>query len=214
VTYPGAAGHFPAKKVVVSGTPVRASLLAKRPREHAGPGLLVLGGSQGARAINRLLVEAAPELFRRLPDLYLLHQTGEGDFGWVREAYRERGLAAEVRPFIRDMAWAYAQADLVITRAGASTVAELCALGKPAIYIPYPYATHGHQEANARAVVEAGGGLLFREAELSPERLTEAVTDLFSRPERLTEMGRRARAFSRPGAAETIIQEMEALIHA
>ncbi|QJA05758.1 undecaprenyldiphospho-muramoylpentapeptide beta-N-acetylglucosaminyltransferase [Thermosulfurimonas marina] len=214
VTYPDTREHFPSAKVRVSGTPVRASLLEERPREHSGPGLLVLGGSQGARTLNRLLVETAPELYRRLPDLYLLHQTGERDFGWVKEAYRKKGLPVEVRAFIRDMAWAYAQADLVVTRAGASTVAELCALGKPALYIPYPYATHRHQEANARTVVERGGGLLFQEAELSPEIFVETVGDLLLRPAKLSEMGRRARELFRPGATETIIEEMEALVHA
>ena len=213
VSFPGTERYFPARKVILSGNPVREEILAPRAREHAGPGVLVLGGSQGARGLNRLMVEVAPRLRERHPDLYLLHQTGERDEAWVQEAYRKRGLAVRVKAFIRDMAWAYAQADLVISRAGATTVAEICALGKPAVFIPFPYATHGHQEKNARVVVEAGGALLFREGEITPEKLAEEVSALLSDPDRLASMGQRARALFRPGAAETLVREMEVFTH-
>jgi len=214
VSFPGTERYFPRRRVLLSGNPVREEILAPRPREHSGRGLLVLGGSQGARSLNRLLVDTAGELLSRFPDLYLLHQTGERDEGWVREAYRRKGLSVEVRAFIRDMAWAYAQADLVVSRAGATTVAELCALGKPALYIPFPHATHAHQEKNARAVVEAGGGIVLREGEFSPAEFVARVTELLGDEERLRHMGERARRLFRPQAAETILREMEALAHA
>ena len=112
------------------------------------------------------------------------------------------------------MAWAYAQADLVVSRAGATTVAELCALGKPAIYIPFPYATHAHQEKNAQVVVSAGGGVMLKEGTFSPPEFVERISRLLSEPEKLKAMGKKARKIFRPQAAETIIQEMEAMGHA
>ncbi len=214
VSFPEATRYFPRRKVIFSGNPIREELLEERPREHAGPGLLILGGSQGARSLNRLLTRVASELLAKIPDLYLLHQTGERDESWVKESYRKQGLPVEVRAFIRDMAWAYAQADLVVSRAGATTVAELCALGKPAIYIPFPYATHAHQERNAQAVVAMGGGLMLKEGEFGEEEFVARVTELLRDPERLKRMGEAARKLYRPEAAETIIAEMEALIHA
>ncbi len=214
ISFPEAASFFPSSKVVYAGNPVRPSVLEPRAREHSGPGLLVLGGSQGARFINRLLVKTAPALFERFPNLFLLHQTGEADQGWVREAYQRRKLPARVYPFLKDMAWAYAQVDLVVSRAGATTVAELCALGKPALYIPFPYATHAHQEKNALAVVSHGGGVMLKEGSFGEGEFIGLVGSLLKDPEALKRMGAKARRLYRPQAAETIISEMEALAHA
>ncbi|OAQ20138.1 undecaprenyldiphospho-muramoylpentapeptide beta-N-acetylglucosaminyltransferase [Thermosulfurimonas dismutans] len=214
VSFPEAGRYFPRKKVIHSGNPIREDLFEERSREHMGRGLLVLGGSQGARSINRLLVETAEKLFERISDLYLIHQTGEKDEAWVKEAYQKKGLPVKVYPFIRDMAWAYAQADLVVSRAGATTVAELCALGKPAIYIPFPYATHAHQEKNALSVVRAGGGLMMKEGTFTPEEFVRQVVELLSDVESLRHKGEAARRLFKPGAAETIISEMEALANA
>ena len=211
VSFPEAERYFPKGKVIYSGNPIREDLLEERPREHTGKGLLVLGGSQGARSLNRLLVETAERLFEKVSGLYLIHQTGERDEAWVKEAYRRKGLSVRVYGFIRDMARAYAQADLVVSRAGATTVAELCALGKPALYIPFPHATHAHQEKNALSVVRAGGGLMMREEALDPEEFVRQVAGLLNDRESLKRMGEAAGRLFKPGAADTIISEMEAL---
>jgi UDP-N-acetylglucosamine--N-acetylmuramyl-(pentapeptide) pyrophosphoryl-undecaprenol N-acetylglucosamine transferase len=126
--------------------------------------LLAFGGSQGARRINDALLAAAPRLFVEIPRLRLIHQTGAADFERVRDRYRELGVTAEVLPFIEDMARAYADADLVLCRAGATTVAELTALGKPAILVPYPYAADDHQRANGEVLVQRGAAVLIADA--------------------------------------------------
>ena len=173
---------------------------------------MITGGSQGARALNRLMLRLIPELYKRFPDLFVIHQTGFADRELVASTYDRHGLDIKVYPFIYDMAWAYAQADLVICRAGATTIAELCALGKPAIYIPFPYATHDHQEENAKVVVEHGAGIMFRERDLSLEELLEAVTQLLKDPEKRQKMAKMARGLFPKDALQIIISEMEALV--
>ena len=213
ISFKSAARYFSPEKTIFSGNPVRPELFRLPPRQHEGLGLLVTGGSQGARFINRLVVEMVPRLFEALPDLFLIHQTGFNDQELVAASYRSHGFRARVYPFIKDMAWAYAQADLVLCRAGATTIAELSALGKPAIFIPFPYATHGHQEENARLVVERGGGLMYREGEVNAESLASALVALLKDRERRLEMGQRIKGLMPHNALEIILAETEALLH-
>lgn len=212
VSFPVSNRYFPRHKTVVSGNPVRREVLLPRAREHRGTGLLVTGGSQGARFLNRLLLEMAPRLFEEVPDLFLVHQTGFLDYELVQASYRGQGLAVRVEPFLQDMAWAYAQADLVLCRAGATTIAELSALGKPAILIPYPHATHGHQEMNARLVAEAGGGLFFREDEIEAPRMAETLVSLLRDAEKRARMARKMKDFMPRNALEIILTETEAMV--
>ncbi len=212
VSFPSTDRYFPMKKVIFSGNPVRRKVLEPRQREHQGLGLLITGGSQGARALNRLMLKIIPELFKRFSNLFVIHQTGFQDKELVVSTYEKHGIHVKVYPFIQDMAWAYAQADLVICRAGATTIAELCALGKPAIYIPFPYATHGHQEKNAKILVEHGAGLMFREKDLSPEELLEAASWLLRDREKRQKMAKAAKNLFPKNALEIIISEMEALL--
>ncbi len=211
VSFEEASRYFPKNKVVFSGNPVRGSLFEERKREHEGRGLLVLGGSQGAKFLNDLLLSVAEELFERIPDLRIVHQAGLMDEERVRRGYARFGERVKVFSFIEDMAWAYAQADLVVSRAGATTVAELCALGKPAVFIPFPYATHAHQERNARSVEAKGGAVVLRQSEVRKDQFVELLSSLLRDEKRLSEMGKNARRLFRPGAAETIIKEMEGL---
>ncbi len=205
---------FPRKKTILSGNPVRTDLFRPLPREHEGVGLLVTGGSQGARFINQLMIEVSPRLFQALPNLYLLHQTGFNDYELVAASYRSHGFQVKVYPFIEDMAWAYAQADLVLCRAGATTIAELSALGKPAIFIPFPYATHNHQEENARYVVDHGGGVMYRQAEIRPEGLVKKLVSLLTDRDRRLDMGQKIRKVMPHNALEIILAETEALLDA
>jgi UDP-N-acetylglucosamine--N-acetylmuramyl-(pentapeptide) pyrophosphoryl-undecaprenol N-acetylglucosamine transferase len=204
-----AAVHFEQTKkffrnAQVVGVPIRAEFF--RPSAAAGqrpPTLLVFGGSQGAQAINQAMTVAMPELRRQIPGLRVIHQTGEGDYNNVQAAYTRAGASAEVSvsPFIDDMPSAFAQADLLVCRSGASTVAEATAAGKPAIFVPFPRAADDHQRRNAEAIAEGGAAVVIAQSDLTPERLTQAITELLSDRKRLEEMSTRARALSHHDAA-------------
>jgi UDP-N-acetylglucosamine--N-acetylmuramyl-(pentapeptide) pyrophosphoryl-undecaprenol N-acetylglucosamine transferase len=178
-----------------AGSP--ASLLDQPHR----PTLLVFGGSQGAQAINQAMTGALAEVLRRVPGLRVIHQTGERDYNDVQAAYVRAGASAEVSAFIDQMPEAFAQADLLVCRSGASTVAEVTAAGKPAIFVPFPQAADDHQRRNAEAIVAGGAAVLIPQAELTPGRLAQTVTELLADPGRLKEMSQRAQALSHTDAA-------------
>ncbi|MFP4137796.1 MAG: undecaprenyldiphospho-muramoylpentapeptide beta-N-acetylglucosaminyltransferase [Halomonas sp.] len=200
---------FPGRAEVV-GNPVREAIaaLGEAPRaagEMAGRPLrlLVVGGSLGARALN----EGLPEALARLPEgkrPEVRHQAGRGKEAATHEAYAEQGVAAEVTPFIDDMAEAYAWADLVVCRAGALTVAELAAAAKPALFVPFPHAVDDHQTANARALVEEGAAGLLPHSELSASTLAERLAALLD-PDTLATMASRARACAHLDAVDRLV---------
>ncbi len=204
-TFPEANEYFPADRVALTGNPVRP---LTAPTERAGRGftLLVFGGSQGAHRINQGVHEAAQMLREAIPDLSIIHQTGADDCDWLRERYAELGMDAEVREFIDDMGWAYHQADLVVCRAGATTIAELTALGKPAILVPYPFAADDHQRANASVLAAHGAGILLLDRDLTGARLATAVVDLAADRQRLAEMGAASRRLGVPDAAARVVR--------
>ena len=214
ISIPGSERFFPAGKTVLTGNPVRQELLAAgREQTFLGNGstLLVLGGSQGAHRVNTLVVEALRQ--GALPaGLRVIHQTGVTDEEAVRRAYAEAGIKAQVSAFIGDMADAYGQADLVISRAGATTLAELTVMGRPAIFIPYPYAADDHQTTNARYLTAGGAARMFQERELDAERLREEILGLLHDPAQLREMAGRMRTFAHPGATEAIVEENARLL--
>ncbi len=206
---PETARRFGAK-ARATGAPVRPEFFDVPARAHQPPFcLLVTGGSQGARPINRAVVAALDRLAVRKSQLLVVHQTGEADYNAVRLAYEERGLAAEVVPFLENMPEAFARADLILCRAGAITVAEVAAAGRAAIFIPFEAATESHQLRNAQAMARAGAACLIREAELSPERLANEIFSLCDEPPRLARMERRARALARPDAARALVDLLE-----
>lgn len=189
----------------VVGIPVREGFEKIPPvRIESSPVLLVLGGSQGARAINRAVVEALPQLRQRQGGLRIIHQTGNQDREWVARTYREVGIQARVTPFLEDMVGALAQAHLVVARAGASTVAEILAAGRPSLLIPYPHATGAHQEHNARALARAGACQVLSQREMEDGHLGEQLVALLENPRQLEDMGNRARSLARPGAAQVV----------
>lgn len=202
--FPEAQDYFPAGKVVLTGNPVRP--LAAVPAQHTGFTLLVFGGSQGAHRINEALRAAAGPLREAIPGLRVIHQTGAADRDAVAERYAELGVEADVRPFIDDMGWAYGQADLVVCRAGATTVAELTVLGKAAILIPYPFAADDHQRANASVLAGRGAGMMILDRELTGARLAAAVTDLARDRTRLEAMAAAARGLGKPDAASQVVR--------
>lgn len=186
----------------VVGVPVRSEFFSVFSTQgtHA-PTLLVFGGSQGAHAINQAMADALASIKARVSDVRLIHQTGERDYNNVKAAYESAGTAAEVSAFIDDMPRAFAQADLLVCRSGASTVAEITAAGKPAIFVPFPQAADDHQRRNAEAIVAGGAAMLIPQADLTAERLAQTVVELLSDRQRLKEMSERARALSHVDAA-------------
>jgi UDP-N-acetylglucosamine--N-acetylmuramyl-(pentapeptide) pyrophosphoryl-undecaprenol N-acetylglucosamine transferase len=191
---------------VITGVPVRPAFFHITPKRYlpGSPVLLVFGGSQGARAINQSLIRALPELMKRVPGLQLVHQTGERDYNEVQLAYTQAGVAAEVHKFIDDMPGFFARADLVLCRSGASTVAEIAAAGKPAVFVPFPRAADDHQRRNAQALEQAGAAVVLEETNLDEVWLVDTLSALLEDPHRLRQMGDAARAMGHPSAAKDI----------
>lgn len=199
-------------RLVRVGNPVRESFLALRDRPYAPPStdgpieLLVVGGSQGARVLGTVLPAALTHLPAGLrARLRVVQQCRGEDLPAAQSTYREAGIDATLAPFIENVADRLAAAHLVIARAGASTVAELTAVGRPAILIPYPYATDGHQEVNARALAAAGGAWVMTERDLTPGSLGTLIADLIADPSGLATAADRSRAFGRPDAVERLV---------
>jgi len=199
--------YFPASKVQLIGNPIRRMLLDNYLRSHRAHDkftVLVFGGSQGARGINDRVLEALDHLRELKDELHFIHQTGKKDLELVQSGYARRGFSAEVIEFIADMSSAYAKAELVICRAGAATLAELTVCKKASILIPFPAAADNHQEVNAQAMVAAGAALMFRESELTGERLANEIRSLKANPEALRKMERQAGLLGRPEASKEL----------
>lgn len=217
VSLPESADFFPLEKVRIMGNPVRPELILASGRAGENtPGerpftILVAGGSQGARAINRNVIEALAGI-ERSESIAFIHQTGTQDETSTREAYHRHGIRAEVGAFFADMGKKYLEADLVICRAGATTIAELACMGKPALLIPYPYAADNHQEHNAAGLVKAGAAEMIREIDLTPEWLLERIRFYRETPGRLIEMSKKAVALGKPEAATSIVNDCLGLI--
>jgi UDP-N-acetylglucosamine--N-acetylmuramyl-(pentapeptide) pyrophosphoryl-undecaprenol N-acetylglucosamine transferase len=216
LSYAEAGQYFDSRKVRITGTPVRRAFLERQPGEAPGRDgrlrLLVFGGSQGAQAINRAMVEALPHLRAMSQRLRIVHQTGDRDLDAVKSAYAASGLEAEVLPFIYDMPKILREADLVVARSGAVTLAELAVCGKPAILIPLPTAIYRHQDKNARVMERAGAAVTLPQSELSGAALARAITALLSDPGRLEAMGRQSAAMGKPDAAEVIVGACRGLL--
>ncbi|MBK8481234.1 MAG: undecaprenyldiphospho-muramoylpentapeptide beta-N-acetylglucosaminyltransferase [Proteobacteria bacterium] len=217
VAFTEAARRLPAGRAALLGNPLRPELVAalQQPREPPGAGvgrsLLVLGGSQGARALNEAISAAAPRLAGALPALLITHQTGPADASWVAERYQRAGVAARVEPFIEDMAKAYRGADLVLSRAGATTIAELRVAGLPAVLVPYPHAADDHQTANGSELAQTGAALLLPQGALNPDDLAALLAALLNDPPRLASMSQAMRAAARPEAAAAVVRLIRAL---
>jgi UDP-N-acetylglucosamine--N-acetylmuramyl-(pentapeptide) pyrophosphoryl-undecaprenol N-acetylglucosamine transferase len=212
VSFDATRRFFKPAKTIVSGNPVRRALLHQL-LDAAPPAasvtarpvhVLVSGGSLGAVAVNELAADALIALAATTP-LSILHQTGDKGLAATTARYAAAGIAADCRAFITDMAAAYHDADLIIGRAGATTVAELAITGKPALFIPYPFAADNHQELNARAMADAGAALMFKQAELTAATLADALRPLVTDPTLRLAMGAQMKALARPAAAAAVI---------
>ena len=201
---------------VVTGNPIRREFFDKAPGAPASPQadrkkrLLIFGGSQGSRILNDTMTGALLFMSRLRGDLEIVHQTGQSDLQKVQDAYRSSSFPdARIVPYLDPMADEIAAADLVVSRAGAMTIGELSAIGRAAVLVPFAAATNNHQELNARVVERAGGAVVITEAQLTPERLAAAITEIVSDPERARRMGGSSRALASPDATARIVDFME-----
>ncbi len=210
------ASVFPVSAARLVGNPVRRKFVSAGRMARTDPAgfemrarkILVIGGSQGARALNEQVPEALARAGLRAHGIEIVHQTGHALCEAVGARYRELGLQAEVTPFIADMASAYASASLVIGRAGATSLAEICAVGRASILVPFPFAAGDHQWHNARALEARGAALAVREDERLGSTLTEAIARLLSHPEERRAMADAARSLGRPEAAAAIVDDL------
>jgi len=210
LSLPGSGNMFPENKIVYTGNPVRRAILELAAVERCGgrmvQTLVILGGSQGAVGVNRLVMDAVASLrTEELQNMRIIHQTGEADFAKVKEFYANKECQAEVQPFFSAMNEVYRDADLLISRAGATTLSEIAVLGLPAILIPYPFAADNHQEKNAGYYVDGGGAECYPEKELSGQELADHLRRLLAEPAALEKMSLAMKRLSYPAAAENIV---------
>jgi len=207
----GAAVHFEEtakyfRHAEVTGVPVRQAFFEIAPKRGGVPTVLVFGGSQGAHAINEAMMRCLPVLLREAPGIHIIHQTGERDYNDALTAYQRIGESAagfkfEVSKFIEDMPAAFSRADLVVCRSGASTVAEIAAAGKPAVFVPFPRAADDHQRVNAEALARHGAAVVVEESKLEGVWLAETIAALLQDSRRLRQMSQAARELAHPNAA-------------
>ncbi len=216
VAFAEAAPRMKRTDAVVTGNPVRAEFFSVKPRPEArGPRtrLLIFGGSQGSHILNDAMTGALLFLSRLKDRLDIVHQTGANELQKVQSAYRTSGAFpnARVVAYLDPIVDEIAAADLVVSRAGAMTIGELAAIGRPAIFVPFAAATNNHQELNARVVERAGGGIVITEAELTPEKLGAAINEIISNPDRTRQMGAAARSLAKPDATKKIVDSIESI---
>ena len=198
----------------VTGVPVRQAFfeIPPSPLLSRRPTLLVFGGSQGARAINQAMIESLGGLKHRIPSIHIIHQTGQHDYDHVLAAYQQSGISGEVHKFIDDMPSTFARADLLVCRSGASTVGEITAAGKPAIFIPFPRAADDHQNVNARALERAGAAIVVEESNLGAAYLVDTIAALQADPNHLQSMSAAAKSLAHPKALEEIAAMVKQLV--
>lgn len=212
---------FPARKVLITGNPIRAAFSPAITAREGGSGagraagnftILISGGSQGAHAINMAFINAVGHLKEMGKQLIIIHQTGYRDMEEVSKIYQTHGIEAEVLPFISDMASAFRKADLLICRAGATTVAEITVSGKASVLIPFPFAANDHQTKNAEILVKAGAAEMIPEGELEGRRLAETVRRLYHHPDMIREMEAKSAGLGNIRAAADIVDACTALV--
>ncbi len=211
ISFEESRSHLKSKWIFLTGNPVRREIFAEnalRSTNRNAFTILVMGGSQGARAINEAFAEAMEYLKGKERIPVVIHQTGETDYERTLEDYKTRRIKGSISPFIKDMATAYQSADLVVGRAGASTIFELAALGKPSILIPYPFAANQHQKVNALSLVRAGGAEMILQTELTGAGLADMLMRYMDDRAALKEMGKRVSTLARRDAAKAITEKL------
>jgi UDP-N-acetylglucosamine--N-acetylmuramyl-(pentapeptide) pyrophosphoryl-undecaprenol N-acetylglucosamine transferase len=215
ISFEDSASRFPAGKIVLTGNPVREEFFKigeRQAQNSAGFTLLVVGGSLGSRPVNEAVADALAILKKRRFVPRVIHQTGEADYERMVKRYQAKGLDVEIHRFIDNMADAYLRADLVVGRAGATTIFELAAAGRPSILIPYPFAADQHQKANAECLASTGGARIIMQQDLDGASLASLIDELASDSSGLLRMAAAARKIARPAAASAIVEEIESVM--
>lgn len=210
LSFPETARYFPPGRTELTGLPVREEFfrIAPKPR-GAVLQVLITGGSQGSRTLNRAARESWALFRKSWFPVRIVHQSGAAEFDALREAFAQMQLEGEVVPFIADMPAAFAAADLIVSRSGAGAVSELAAAGKPSILVPFPFAADDHQTRNAEAMERGGAARLVRDQEMDGEKLVPLVRELAEASETLEVMAAAARQFAHPGAARKAADILE-----
>jgi UDP-N-acetylglucosamine--N-acetylmuramyl-(pentapeptide) pyrophosphoryl-undecaprenol N-acetylglucosamine transferase len=220
VTYQESIPYFPKSKTYLTGNPVRervmrGSKISAVKLFKLEPGkftILVFGGSHGASSINRAIVDSLQYLLDIRTDIQFLHQTGDKDYDYVRNAYRSFNFSGMISPFIFQMAEAYAISDIVVVRAGATTLAELTSIGKPAILVPYPYAAGNHQELNARKLEQMHAASVILDRDLSGRKIADMIKELYSNEKLRNEMQQNCSALGHPHASRKVFEMANAIL--
>lgn len=215
LTFPDTENRFPRRKSLHTGNPIRAAFTSALPTPAKTEYkfiLLIFGGSQGARAINQAVLASLDQLEEIRNELHIIHQTGVQELEAVSGTYKSRGFNAEVHAFIMDMPKVYGQANLLVCRAGATSIAELTASGRASILIPYPYAANDHQTKNAEVLVRAGAAEMLPEAVLTGEKLAATILALYRDSERIGRMEACSHQLARREAAAEIVNECVSMI--
>lgn len=202
--------YFAPGQAEVTGVPVRQEFFAIGPRPASDTfHILVTGGSQGSRTLNQAGQASWPLFVRAGIRVRIVHQAGRGNGALLKGPFEEAGVEGEVVEFLEDMPAAFARANLIVARSGASTVSELAAAGRPSILVPFPYAADDHQTRNAEAMQCAGAALMLRDGEVGGQRMFEEIARLMGAPEKLRQMGEAARRLAKPGAAQKAADALE-----
>ncbi len=214
VTYQDSISHFPSHKTYLTGNPVRRNIIKRNEDPdysifslHKGIfTVLIFGGSAGASSINQAMIAALNHMQDLKKNIQIIHQSGSKDYEKVTEAYRRQNFNAFVAPFLYHMSEAYSLADIIICRAGATTLAEITAVGRAAVLIPYPFAASGHQEANARKLADMGAAKIILDKELNGDILSKTIRHLFSEKKARMEMQKVSSALGKTDAGEKIVE--------
>jgi UDP-N-acetylglucosamine--N-acetylmuramyl-(pentapeptide) pyrophosphoryl-undecaprenol N-acetylglucosamine transferase len=214
VSFESTVAYFPKEKTVMAGNPVRRQCVKEAPPSSSGDPftLCILGGSLGSHQINSAMTDALTHLLPIRDKIKIIHQTGKNDLTMVKEDYKKSGFSAEVVTFIDQIADVYQQTSLVISRAGASTLAELMVNHKASILVPYPLAADNHQHLNARVLVDRKAAQMIDPDQLTGKRLARIILHLYNHPEQLSEMETNAGKMGRPEAAREIVDHCYRLI--
>lgn len=212
IAFEEAIKYFPNNRTVVAGNPVREEILSVRslrdePRDRGKFNLFVFGGSQGATAINASFLDAAEHLTDIWSDLKVVHQSGEEGFDMVESAYKRKALQVDLHKFIENMGDVYRTSDLVICRAGATSIAELTALGIASILVPYPFASDDHQEINASCVERRGAAAIIKQDELTGKILADVIREFYSNRKELRSVESASKAMGKPDASSNIVKD-------
>ncbi len=212
ITYENSLSYFPKNKTILTGNPVREKILKADKTEgkkmfslkEGRFTVFIFGGSMGASSLNKIVVDSLEQLTHLKDRLQFLHQTGEKDFEYVKAAYLRYGMSGTVAPFIYKMPEAYASCDMIISRAGATTLAEITAIGIPSVLVPYPYAASAHQEVNASRLAVSGAAMMIKEGELTGKVLAEYIQRLFNDDSLRSKLSRDCMTFGKPDAAKKV----------